>query len=85
MILLDFALYEGVKYVKEVNEIAINTTMDVDIKVWKLNGIHPRSKEFDIIQTKDHHTDISKCLPVGTEPNKDQYIGKDYTTILKGV
>ena len=36
MILLDFALYEGVKYVKEVNEIAINTTMDVDIKVWKL-------------------------------------------------
>ena len=36
------------------------------------------TKEFDIIQTIDHHIDISVCLPVGTEPNKDQYISKAY-------
>lgn len=75
VLLADYSLYEGIKYIRNVNELQINVDQFTDITVEKQNGVRPATVEFSIFQDVTHQINITVCLPVGTKPDPHQYIG----------
>ena len=66
MMATDYALYEGILFIRRHGNLRIEMGMDASIRVHR---VRQSQKDFEVLVNEDHTIDTKNCLPMAYQPN----------------